>query len=100
MRCLSTRSAADPSPREPPPTPTLIAYGTDSGEAVHSAPEVPLSYPLAAIILEVAPVQTQTLTQTDVSTEAEPDAETDVLAVVPAQGAAAHHPEAGPPAEE
>lgn len=62
-------------------------------------PEVPLSYPLAAIILEVAPVQTQTLTQTDVSTEAEPDAEADVLAAVPAQGTAAHHPETGPPPE-
>nr|WP_240001502.1 MULTISPECIES: RNA polymerase sigma factor [Streptomyces] len=77
----------------------LTAYGTDCGEAVHSAPEVPLSYPLAAIILEVAPVQTQTLTQTDVSTEAEPDAEADVLAAVPAQGTAAHHPETGPPPE-
>ncbi|MEU9246473.1 hypothetical protein [Streptomyces shenzhenensis] len=37
------------------PAVPLIAYGTDSGEAVVSAPEVPLPYPLAAIILEVAP---------------------------------------------
>ncbi|GGX25423.1 RNA polymerase principal sigma factor HrdA [Streptomyces malachitofuscus] len=72
----------------------LIAYGTDSGEAADSAPEVPLPSPLAAIILEVAPVQTQTLT--------EPDA--DVLVAMPAQSRVAHHPEtssepAGPPAE-
>ncbi|QNP72871.1 RNA polymerase sigma factor [Streptomyces roseirectus] len=81
------------------PTPTLTAYGTDSGAAVHSAPEVPLPYPLAAITLEVAPVQTQTLTQTDAGTGAEPDAEPDALAAVPVQGPAARHPEAGPPAD-
>ncbi|MEW1868817.1 RNA polymerase sigma factor [Streptomyces caelestis] len=60
-----------------------MAYGTDSGEAVDSVPEVPLPHPLAAIILEVAPVQTRTLTQ--------PDA--DVLVAVPAQDRVAHHPE-------
>ncbi|MCS0601383.1 RNA polymerase sigma factor [Streptomyces sp. LP11] len=61
----------------------------------------------AAIILEVAPVQFQTLTQTDSSTGAaaggpdEPDAEPDVLMAVPPQGPAALHPEseAGEPAE-
>ncbi|BAC73391.1 putative RNA polymerase sigma factor [Streptomyces avermitilis MA-4680 = NBRC 14893] len=39
-------------------------------------------------------MQTQTLAQTDISAEnAEPDAETDVIAAVPAQSRAAHHPE-------
>ncbi|MFJ9242691.1 sigma-70 family RNA polymerase sigma factor [Streptomyces sp. NPDC101776] len=77
------------------PAVPLIEYGTDCGEAAHSAPEVPLPYPLAAIILEVAPVQTQTLDQTETSTTdgAEPEAETDVLATVPPQSRAAHHPE-------
>ncbi|MFF8943310.1 RNA polymerase sigma factor [Streptomyces sp. NPDC014864] len=49
------------------PAVPLIAYGTDSGVAADSAPRVPLPLPLAAIILEVAPVQTQTLAQTDVA---------------------------------
>ncbi|MGW2613817.1 RNA polymerase sigma factor [Streptomyces sp. NPDC001500] len=52
----------------------------------------------AAIILEVAPVQTQTLTQTDRTADSptdatEPDADTDVLAAVPPQKRAAHHPD-------
>ncbi|WP_425347916.1 RNA polymerase sigma factor [Streptomyces roseochromogenus] len=64
--------------------------------------------PSAVIILEVAPVQTQTLTQTDSATGAtadEPDAEPEVLVAVPPQGPAARHPEtvpaepAEPPAE-
>ncbi|MFG2571526.1 sigma-70 family RNA polymerase sigma factor [Streptomyces sp. NPDC048481] len=55
----------------------------------------------AAIILEVAPVQTQTLTQTDRTADspsdtAEPDADADALAAVPPQQRAAHHPETGP----
>ncbi|WP_437092440.1 RNA polymerase sigma factor [Streptomyces sp. enrichment culture] len=77
------------------PAVPLIAYGTDSGEAVDSAPEVPLPpASAAAIILEVAPVQTQTLTQTDTSTVgAQPDA--DVLVAMPAQSRAVHHPETG-----
>ncbi|MER6621846.1 RNA polymerase sigma factor [Streptomyces sp. NPDC000931] len=74
----------------------LIAYGTDSGEAAGSVPEVPLPHPLAAIILEVAPVQTQTqiLTQPDAG----------VLVAVPAQSRVAHHPgtppESAPAVEE
>ncbi|MFC8366464.1 MULTISPECIES: RNA polymerase sigma factor [unclassified Streptomyces] len=66
----------------------LIAYGTDSGEAADSVPEVPLPHPLAAIILEVAPVQTQTqiLTQPDAG----------VLVAMPAQSRVAHHPETPP----
>ncbi|MCF3129493.1 RNA polymerase sigma factor [Streptomyces olivochromogenes] len=84
------------------PAVPLIAYGTDSGEAVDSAPEVPLPPTLAAIILEVAPVQTQTLAQTDVSTTdgAESDPESDAVAAVPAQNRVALHPETeqeGPP---
>ncbi|MER6082230.1 RNA polymerase sigma factor [Streptomyces sp. NPDC001833] len=79
------------------PAVPLIAYGTDSGEAVVSAPEVPLPYPLAAIILEVAPVQTQTLTQTDSSTLTdEPEADTGGHAGVSPQSRAALHPETEP----
>ncbi|MEU6505013.1 RNA polymerase sigma factor [Streptomyces sp. NPDC046942] len=66
-----------------------------------SASAVPLPQPTAAIILEVAPVQTQTLTQTDSATgptSDEPDAESDVLVAVPPQDRAALHPE-GAPAE-
>ncbi|MGC2999322.1 RNA polymerase sigma factor [Streptomyces sp. G35A] len=82
----------------PTPAVPLIAYGTDSGEAAGSAPEVPLPPSSAAIILEVAPVQTQTLTQTDTATTgAQTDA--DVLGAMPAQSRAEHHPEAGPEPE-
>ncbi|MET9757803.1 sigma-70 family RNA polymerase sigma factor [Streptomyces sp. NPDC006372] len=80
------------------PAVPLIAYGTDSGEAADSAPEVPLPPALAAIILEVAPVQTQTLTQTDAraavgADDPVPDAEADVLSAVPAQSRVMLHPE-------
>ncbi|MFJ3418814.1 MULTISPECIES: RNA polymerase sigma factor [unclassified Streptomyces] len=94
----SERGRSVPSGSFTPAVP-LIEYGTDSGEAADSAPEVPLPYPLAAIILEVAPVQTQTLDQTETSTTdgAEPEAETDVLATVPPQSRAAHHPETADP---
>ncbi|GAA3524854.1 MULTISPECIES: RNA polymerase sigma factor [Streptomyces] len=75
----------------------LIAYGTDSGEAADSALEAALPYASAAIILEVAPVQTQTLIQTDTGTDGKAaDAETDVLVAVPPQNRVAHHPEAEP----
>ncbi|GGS48115.1 RNA polymerase sigma factor [Streptomyces violaceus] len=80
------------------PAVPLIAYGTECGEAVDSAPEVPLPHTLAAIILEVAPVQTQTLTQTDAG--AAPDAEADTLPAVPAQSLVVHHPETEPEPEE
>ncbi|MCK8431806.1 RNA polymerase sigma factor [Streptomyces sp. D2-8] len=87
------------------PAVPLIAYGTESGEAVDSAPEVPLPSPLAAIILEVAPVQTQTLTQTGAGAApgadgTVPDAEADALSAVPAQSRAVHHPESEPETEE
>ncbi|WP_424855827.1 RNA polymerase sigma factor [Streptomyces sp. SAI-170] len=80
------------------PAVPLIAHGTDSGEAADSAPEAALPYHSAAITLEVAPVQTQTLVQTDATTDGpEPDAEPGVLVAVPPQGRAPLHPEA--PAE-
>ncbi|MFC9916115.1 RNA polymerase sigma factor [Streptomyces sp. NPDC059862] len=76
------------------PAVPLIAYGTDSGEAADSAPRAALPHASAAITLEVAPVQTQTLIQTDVTTAgAEPDAEADMLVAVPPQSRVAHHPE-------
>ncbi|NJP51668.1 RNA polymerase sigma factor [Streptomyces sp. SBST2-5] len=86
------RSVTDES--QPPAVP-LIAYGTDSGEAADSAPEVPLPSPLAAIILEVAPVQTQTLTQTDTTTVGT-QSDRDVLVALPPRGRLLHRPEAEP----
>ncbi|MEU6256318.1 RNA polymerase sigma factor [Streptomyces sp. NPDC047043] len=91
----SERGRSVPHGSHTPAVP-LIAYGTDSGVAADSAPEVPLPHTSAAIILEVAPVQTQTLTQTDNSTDTEPDDETDVLVAVPPQTRVMHHPEADP----
>ncbi|KMS70945.1 RNA polymerase sigma-70 factor [Streptomyces viridochromogenes] len=94
----SERGRSVPHGSHTPAVP-LIAYGTDSGEAADSALEAALPYASAAIILEVAPVQTQTLIQTDASTDGtEPDAETDVLVAVPPQSRVAHHPEAEPEA--
>ncbi|KUO22204.1 RNA polymerase sigma factor [Streptomyces dysideae] len=98
----SERGRSVPHGSHTPAVP-LIAYGTDSGKAADSAPQAALPHTSAAITLEVAPVQTQTLTQTDKSTDgAEPEAETDVLGAVPPQSRVAHHPEAepeDPPAE-
>lgn len=73
-------------------------FGTDSGEAVEADPAVPLPHASAAIIMEVAPVQTQTLTQSEtaVPAKAGTEAGADVIAAVPPQGRAARHPEAGP----
>lgn len=80
------------------PAVPLIAYGTDSGEAADSAPRAALPYASAAITLEVAPVQTQTLIPTDTTTDgADPDAETGVLVAVPPQSRVALHPETDPP---
>ncbi|GAA1429282.1 RNA polymerase sigma factor [Streptomyces thermospinosisporus] len=89
------RSVTDESP---PPAVPLIAYGTDSGEAADSAPEVPLPSPLAAIILEVAPVQTQTLTQTD-TTSVGTQSDRDVLVALPPRGRLLHRPGAEPDPE-
>ncbi|MFF8590416.1 sigma-70 family RNA polymerase sigma factor [Streptomyces sp. NPDC015220] len=79
------------------PAAVLIAYGTDSGAAAGSAPRVPLPHSSAAIILEVAPVQTRTLTPTDSTTGPghggpAADAEPGVVAAVPPQDRAARHP--------
>ncbi|MFC5203238.1 MULTISPECIES: RNA polymerase sigma factor [Streptomyces] len=71
-------------------------YGMDSGEAADPIPDVPLPHVSAATFLEVAPVQTQTLTQTDNSTDTDTDAEPGVVAALPPQSRAAHHPEAEP----
>ncbi|NNJ06073.1 sigma-70 family RNA polymerase sigma factor [Streptomyces sp. PKU-MA01144] len=66
------------------PADPLIVYGTDSGPAAVPVPLLSAPRP-AAPTLEVAPVQTRTLT------EAEP------FAAVPPQSRAAHHPENEPP---
>jgi len=76
------------------PAVPLNDYGMDSGEAVDPIPDVPLPHASAATFLEVAPVQTQTLTQTDDTMDT--DAENDVIPAVPAQSHVAHHPEAQP----
>ncbi|MFF4346559.1 RNA polymerase sigma factor [Streptomyces sp. NPDC001530] len=84
----------------PIPAVPLNDYGMDSGEAVDPIPDVPLPHASAATFLEVAPVQTQTLTQTDNSIDTEAD--TDVVTAVPPQSRVAHHPETepeGPPPE-
>ncbi|WP_367323225.1 RNA polymerase sigma factor [Streptomyces sp. HUAS ZL42] len=96
----SERGRSVPHGSHTPAVP-LIAYGTDSGEAADSVLEAALPHTSAANILEVAPVQTQTLTQTDISTAigneaTAPDAEADVLVAVPAQSRVVHHPEAEP----
>ncbi|MEV7014350.1 sigma-70 family RNA polymerase sigma factor [Streptomyces sp. NPDC093991] len=84
-----------------PHTPAVppLAYGADSGEAVDSAPEEPLPHPQAAIILEVAPVQTRTLTQPLTQTDtdvvgAAPDA--DLLVAMPMRSRAGQRPGTGP----
>ncbi|MFD7705785.1 sigma-70 family RNA polymerase sigma factor [Streptomyces sp. NPDC059786] len=73
-----------PIPAVPP-----IDYGMDSGKAVVPIPDEPLPLVSAATFLEVAPVQTQTLTQTDNAT----DTEAGVVPAVPSQSRVAHHPE-------
>jgi RNA polymerase primary sigma factor len=78
------------------PAVPLNDYGMDSGEAADPISDVPLPHASAATFLEVAPVQTQTLAQTDNATDT--DAENDVIPAVPAQSHVAHHPEARPEA--
>ncbi|MFF7444590.1 MULTISPECIES: sigma-70 family RNA polymerase sigma factor [unclassified Streptomyces] len=90
----SERGRSVPSGSLTPAVP-LIACGTDSGEAADSAPETALPLTSAAIILEVAPVQTRTLNKTDARTDGtDAETETGVLAAVPPQSRVAHHPEA------
>ncbi|MFI1163334.1 RNA polymerase sigma factor [Streptomyces sp. NPDC020801] len=85
----SERGRSFPHGSDNPAVP-LIAYGTDSGEAADSAPREPLPHNSAANILEVAPVQTQTLAQTDSATDLG-------LAAVPPQDRVGHHPETETP---
>ncbi|MFL4950560.1 RNA polymerase sigma factor [Streptomyces sp. MMS24-I31] len=85
----SERGRSFPHGSDNPAVP-LIAYGTDSGEAADSAPREPLPHNSAANILEVAPVQTQTLAQTDSTTDLG-------LAAVPPQDRVGHHPETETP---
>ncbi|MFE4669980.1 RNA polymerase sigma factor [Streptomyces sp. NPDC056716] len=92
----SERGRSVPHGSHTPAVP-LIAYGTDSGKAADSAPRAALPHASAANILEVAPVQTQTLEQLEQndSTTAggQPDAEPGVLMGVPPQHRAATDPE-------
>ncbi|GGT48108.1 RNA polymerase sigma factor [Streptomyces purpureus] len=74
-----------PESSERTPAVPLNVYGTDPGGPAAAVP-LPYAPDPAAITLEVAPVQTQTLTDT------EPDT------LVPAQSLAPHHPEAVPDA--
>ncbi|WP_320779726.1 RNA polymerase sigma factor [Streptomyces sp. CRN 30] len=79
------------------PAVPLTDYGRAVGEAGDAVPDVPLPHALAATFLEVAPVQTQTLSQTDTAADGtEPDAETAVIPAVPSQSRVTHHPEAEP----
>ncbi|MFJ2826621.1 RNA polymerase sigma factor [Streptomyces sp. NPDC087263] len=82
----------------PIPAVPLNDYGMDNGEAVDPIPDVTLPHAYAATFLEVAPVQTQTLAQTEntTDTDTDADAETDAVGTVPPQSRAAHHPEAEP----
>ena len=69
----------------------LNDYGVAGGRTVGPIPDVPLPHASAATFLEVAPVQTQTLTQTQIRAD-EPDTETDMLAALPPQSRLAQHP--------
>ncbi|MEU6842204.1 RNA polymerase sigma factor [Streptomyces sp. NPDC046716] len=98
----SERGRSPDSKGSETPAVPLIAYGTDSGGDAAAAP---LPHASEAITLEVAPVQTQTLTQSDSTAQAlsDPDAagDADVLSTVPPQSRVTHHPESDdPPAPE
>ncbi|MGW1163699.1 RNA polymerase sigma factor [Streptomyces sp. NPDC002513] len=75
-----------------------------AGGRTTGIPDVLLPHPSAATFLEVAPVQTQTLSETETAHD-DPDADSDVLGAVPPQSRLAHHPETdaepqGPPGTE
>ncbi|MFJ4711848.1 RNA polymerase sigma factor [Streptomyces sp. NPDC088785] len=98
----SERGRSPDSKGSETPAVPLIAYGPDSGVAAAAAP---LPHASEAITLEVAPVQTQTLTQSDSTAQALSDPgtaqDTDVLDTVPPQSRVTHHPESDdPPASE
>ncbi|MEU6098663.1 RNA polymerase sigma factor [Streptomyces sp. NPDC047079] len=86
------------------PAVPLNDYGMAGGRSTGRIPDVPLPHALAATLLEVAPVQTQTLAETEIAND-DPDADSDVLTAVPPQSRLAHHPETeaepqGPPGTE
>ncbi|MGD6752062.1 RNA polymerase sigma factor [Streptomyces sp. BH105] len=98
----SSERGRNPDNGSDTPAVPLIAYGKDGGVAAVPAP---LPHASDAITLEVAPVQTQTLAQSDSTAQALADPEAapkgvvpqgDVLASVPARSRVAHHPEAEP----
>ncbi|MFG3150925.1 sigma-70 family RNA polymerase sigma factor [Streptomyces sp. NPDC048219] len=92
----SERGRSVPDGSHNPPA-AFNTNGTDSGERADSAPEAPLPPPPAASLLEVAPVQTQTLAQTDAHPDgAEPDADTGALLAMPPRHRAAPDPEPAP----
>ncbi|MEU9589509.1 RNA polymerase sigma factor [Streptomyces sp. NPDC048193] len=100
----SERGRSVPDGSHNPPA-AFNTNGTDSGERADSAPEAPLPPPPAASLLEVAPVQTQTLAQTDAHPDgAEPDADTGALLAMPPRHRAAPDPEPAsvdePPVDE
>ncbi|WP_223206147.1 RNA polymerase sigma factor [Streptomyces xanthii] len=77
----------------------------ESPERGRSTDDAPSAARLSSDHLEVAPVQTQTLTPSESTAQAEPPAAPadDVLPAVPAQSRSAHHPEAagaGAPQDE
>ncbi|MCW7943517.1 RNA polymerase sigma-70 factor [Streptomyces hygroscopicus] len=81
------------------PAVPLNDYGMAGGRTAGHIPDVPLPHFPAATFLEVAPVQTQTLIETETRDD-EPDADSDVLPAMPPQGRLAHRPEPDqPPAD-
>ncbi|MEV5017402.1 RNA polymerase sigma factor [Streptomyces sp. NPDC053780] len=84
------------------PVPAVPFHGVRDGRRRASRlrpPKYRRRPPPAASILEVAPVQTQTLTQTDASTDgAEPDAERGVLVAMPPENEPAEPAEPSEPA--
>ncbi|WP_413757106.1 RNA polymerase sigma factor [Streptomyces sp. MMBL 11-3] len=78
------------------PAVPLNDFGMDAGEAVDPIPDVPLPHAPAATFLEVAPVQTQTLTDdstTGTTGTTGTTADAGVLGAVPPQNRVALHPE-------
>ncbi|MET9497020.1 RNA polymerase sigma factor [Streptomyces sp. NPDC006552] len=92
----SSERGRSPDPGPDTPAVPLIAFGKDSGAAAVPAP---LPHASAAITLEVAPVQSQTLSQSDSTAQALADPEGDMDGgALPPQSRVAHHPEGAPAA--
>ncbi|MGW9027190.1 RNA polymerase sigma factor [Streptomyces sp. NPDC055722] len=73
------------------PAVPLIDYGMAGGRTTGPIPDIPLPHVSTAPFLEVAPVQTQTLTQTDVVSD-EPGMDTGVLTAVSTHNGLAQDP--------